>query len=325
MRKIDILRIMIILLAVPALSVAETPAPDTPIKGFTSDRAGFLVSVNELICPYDLLAFFVRPGAHLEMAVEAGQGTFHCRAETGRITAPEVNRWHWDAPEKPGMYPVRITETGSGRTMTFHVFVLVPYERVKNSYLDGYRIGRYPDKPLKEMAIYLPPIGFVRVTPENLDTPVSPHFTLGQFLCKQDGGYPKYLVLRTRLLLKLELILERVNAAGYACSTFHVMSGYRTPWYNAALKDAPYSRHMWGGAADIYIDENPRDKWMDDLNRDGRIDLDDAKILYNIIDGLYGEDEYQPLMGGLARYRKTAAHGPFVHVDVRGFRARWGE
>jgi hypothetical protein len=26
----------------------------------------------------------------------------------------------------------------------------------------------------------------------------------------------------------------------------------------------------------------------------------------------------------LARYRKTPAHGPFVHVDVRGFRARWG-
>jgi len=63
---------------------------------------------------------------------------------------------------------------------------------------------------------------------------------------------------------------------------------------------------------------------MDDLNGDGRVDLQDAGVLYEIVDDLYGRPWYAPLIGGLARYRTTSAHGPFVHVDVRGSRARWG-
>jgi hypothetical protein len=126
-------------------------------------------------------------------------------------------------------------------------------------------------------------------------------------------------------LLKLELILQAVNERGYTCDTFHIMSGYRTPYYNKAIGNVKYSRHLWGGAADIFIDENPRDGMMDDLNRDSKIDYRDAAVLYDIIDGLYGKPFYASFVGGLARYRKTPTHGPFVHVDVRGFRARWGE
>ena len=29
------------------------------------------------------------------------------------------------------------------------------------------------------------------------------------------------------------------------------------------------------------------------------------------------------VVGGLGAYGSTAAHGPFVHVDTRGHRARW--
>jgi len=63
---------------------------------------------------------------------------------------------------------------------------------------------------------------------------------------------------------------------------------------------------------------------MDDLNKDGKIDYRDAVVLYDIIDDMYGKPLYRNFVGGLARYKKTAAHGPFVHVDVRGFHARWG-
>jgi hypothetical protein len=84
-----------------------------------------------------------------------------------------------------------------------------------------------------------------------------------------------------------------------------------------------YSRHLWGGAADIFIDENPKDGVMDDLNGDGKIDYRDAGVLYNIIDEMSGKPWYYLFIGGLSRYEKTASHGPFVHVEVRGFRARW--
>jgi hypothetical protein len=36
------------------------------------------------------------------------------------------------------------------------------------------------------------------------------------------------------------------------------------------------------------------------------------------------EPEFGDLVGGMGMYRPTGAHGAFVHVDVRGFEARWG-
>ncbi len=33
--------------------------------------------------------------------------------------------------------------------------------------------------------------------------------------------------------------------------------------------------------------------------------------------------ELAPYQGGMGFYPGTAAHPPFVHVDVRGTRARW--
>jgi uncharacterized protein YcbK (DUF882 family) len=131
------------------------------------------------------------------------------------------------------------------------------------------------------------------------------------------------LVLNELLLLKLELILEQVNKHGYPASTFNILSGYRTPYYNDLIGNVKYSRHLWGDAADIFIDENPPDDMMDDLNQDGSVNQKDAEIIYEIIDKLYGESWYQHFKGGLGRYKKTSEHGPFVHIDVRGYRARW--
>jgi hypothetical protein len=64
---------------------------------------------------------------------------------------------------------------------------------------------------------------------------------------------------------------------------------------------------------------------MDDLDKNGVIDYRDAKVLYDIVDDMYGKPWYERFIGGLGRYEKTANHGPFVHIDVRGFRARWGK
>jgi uncharacterized protein YcbK (DUF882 family) len=101
------------------------------------------------------------------------------------------------------------------------------------------------------------------------------------------------------------------------------MSGFRTPAYNTAIDNVRYSRHQWGGAADIFIDED-RDGVMDDLNGDGKVTGADADFLYDLFDSLQERDEYVGFIGGLGRYGATANHGPFVHVDARGFKARWG-
>jgi hypothetical protein len=66
------------------------------------------------------------------------------------------------------------------------------------------------------------------------------------------------------------------------------------------------------------------DGTMDDLNGDGKSNLDDARALGRVIEELSDKSWYQPFEGGLGLYRATRAHGPFVHVDVRGYPARWG-
>jgi hypothetical protein len=297
------------------------------LHAFSVDKKPFAIKFKDEISNYSIMSVFVLPEevVRLEIIEKVKSGKFSFEMSTGARIAGDNTTLRWRSPAEKGLYTMRIVSPAQTDTMILNVFVMVPYSELKDEYLNGYRIGKYPTTPLKQLAIYRPPKGFIEVTRENIDTYLSPHFTLRQFICKQVGNYPKYIVLRERLLLKLELILEKVNEKGYNCETFHVMSGYRTPYYNQAIKDVRYSRHVWGGAADIFIDENPKDGMMDDLNKDGVIDYRDAKILYDLVDDMHGKPWYEKFIGGLGRYRKTSNHGPFVHVDVRGFHARWGQ
>ena len=300
--------------------------PVADCQQFASQRAGFSLSVKHIENPYEIMTVFALPNESLKIEVKKKNAADEYRlySPEGKIIPASSRRWDWRVPAKPGRYLLKIANVDHQHTMSLNVFVMVPFDRIEKEYLNGFQIGKYPQIAFKRSAVYRPPRGFVEVTPQNEDTFISPHFKLKQFLCKQNGGYPKYLVLKEKLLLKLELILEKANEKGFRCDTFHVMSGYRTPYYNNAIGNVKYSRHIYGGAADIFIDENPRDDMMDDLNKDGKIDYKDAAIIYRIIDELYGKKFYDPFLGGLARYKKTNNHGPFVHVDVRGQRARWG-
>ncbi len=169
-----------------------------------------------------------------------------------------------------------------------------------------------------------PPTGFIEVTRENLDVPVSPRFRLGQFLCKQSGGFPKYVVLDERLPGKLEALLDALHAAGTPAATLTIMSGYRTPAYNRSIgNETSFSRHLWGAAADVFVDESPRDERMDDLDGNGVVDVRDSEKLFALADALDRDPPEDWFVGGAGYYPATAAHGPFLHVDVRSFAARW--
>jgi uncharacterized protein YcbK (DUF882 family) len=194
--------------------------------------------------------------------------------------------------------------------------------RVVIGYLNGYRIGTYPARPLKNNPIYERPRGFIAVTKDNADTRITPHFKLKQFICKQQSNYPHYVVLNEELLLKLELILERLNKLGFPAETLHVMSGYRTPFYNKSIGNVEYSLHQWGRAADIFVDDD-ENGLMDDLSKDGKVDVKDAIVLRDLIQTLFAENKNAHLAGGVGLYSATAAHGPFVHVDARGYSAKW--
>ena len=128
-----------------------------------------------------------------------------------------------------------------------------------------------------------------------------------------------------RFLTKLELLLSESRKKGWVGpeSTYHVMSGWRSPDYNRSIGNkTSVFRHLYGDAADIFIDED-KDGYMDDLNGDGKIDIGDAKALQSLAQSLSINSEGKWIQGGLASYRKNEFRGPFVHVDARGYPARW--
>jgi hypothetical protein len=60
---------------------------------------------------------------------------------------------------------------------------------------------------------------------------------------------------------------------------------------------------------------------MDDLNHDGRVNINDARVIQAAVERV--EAAHPALVGGCGVYVGTAAHGPFIHIDTRGYRARW--
>jgi uncharacterized protein YcbK (DUF882 family) len=292
---------------------------------FDAKTASFALAFHGETSAYRDVALVSMPGAALIVdAVGGPPGDFAATTDQGTLVQQGVRQWKWTAPERPGAYRLTVDGPGKKDTIVVQAFVMVPASRVKDGRLNGYRIGEYPATPLNGNPLYAPPPGFVEVTSDNEDTKVSPHFQLKQFICKEDttSKYPKYVVLNERLPLKLEMVLEQVNAMGFSADTLHVMSAYRTPFYNHAIGDVKYSMHQWGSAADIYVDPENRDR-MADLNRDGRVDAADAKFLYDAIEQLLAKPANRTLQGGMGFYPATAAHPPFVHVDVRGTAARW--
>jgi hypothetical protein len=211
-----------------------------------------------------------------------------------------------------------------GRELTLSLASVLPYSELQNGTLGGYRIGDYKAQPLKGLASYERPRGFIRLQSANASLQVADHYVLSDFQCKLDGD-TKYLVLRTEALLKLEILQHELEASeGLKFSRFSVMSGYRTPYYNAKIgNETSSSRHLYGDAMDIFVDTN-HDGAMDDVNGDGRIDAGDARTILRVATRIDQSPEWGWLKGGAGVYEANAAHGPYVHVDARGYVARWG-
>ncbi|HEY8174485.1 MAG TPA: hypothetical protein VIF32_02230 [Gemmatimonadaceae bacterium] len=215
--------------------------------------------------------------------------------------------------------------SGKLRGPLFSYLTRRPFTEKVNGRIGQYLIGFWPGERGRITSVaYQNPGGFIEVTQENQNTQVSEHFRLRDFLTHdQLRTWPKYVVLREELIDKLELVIQQLEKQGVVVRRMTVMSGFRTPQYNGPGGDgrSGVSRHMYGDAADVFVD-NDGDGRMDDLNHDGRVDQRDARVIMDAAERV--ERLHPEFTGGVGVYRATDSHGPFAHVDVRGWRARWG-
>lgn len=294
-------------------------------------------SVRPLIAVAAFLALFGSPAVASSSATHAPvtvngkileMKVWHKMVLPGETLTIDINSNHyaaidgvpisrsWTAPSEAGSHELKVFDGYSQEVQHVTIFVMEPSSSISpKGYIGKYRIGKYPRNT---------PRGFIKLEKSDRDLPISPHFKIGQFLCKQQPGtWPKYLIVSEDNLVRLETLLSFIQRThDNDAETLFVMSGYRTPFYNSAIGSARFSRHMYGDAADVYVDTKPRDGNMDDINGDGRITKADANYMYDQAQKLFAKDGLK--QGGLGAYRANAVHGPFVHVDARGYRARWG-
>ncbi len=310
--------------ATAAMAAALTNA-DAPSAAYVTDAALTALSGELRGASGKLQAKIRVAGASLTADSVAGGAPL--RAEipdsSGSDVAPRAGIWHVAAAIGNALKPIA----------NFSLITLRPRSDKQNGRVGLYYIGNWPGEsggavraPSKApSARYQPPSGFIEVTPQNADTRVSEHFKLRDFLTHdQPNVWPKYLVLELRNVDKLELVLSDLESHGIDISGVTVMSGFRTPQYNRGGGNtagrAGLSRHMYGDAADIFIDSN-HDGVMDDLDHDGKVDIGDARVVLQAVDRV--EAAHPELVGGAGVYPAEAGHGPFIHIDSRGYRARW--
>ncbi len=119
------------------------------------------------------------------------------------------------------------------------------------------------------------------------DAQISKNFRLSEF---RPGRHSyDYIRVSPALVRALEDIRARTGRP------ITVTSGYRPPDYNREIGGASNSCHIDGLAADIYCDGLTTDQ------------------LYDICEQVIGK------RGGIGYYPKSG----FIHVDVRGYEARW--
>ena len=130
------------------------------------------------------------------------------------------------------------------------------------------------------------------------------HFDWTEFACRTVPPTPVPDALRANtqvLASNLEIIRAEASArAGHDCP-IEIVSGYRTPAYNAACGGAPHSEHVQGEAADIRIPA-----------------FGDQFSVHDLVERLIVAGKIHN--GGLGLYTRP---GGWVHYDIRATPARW--
>jgi hypothetical protein len=300
----------------PVESITRSVGTSVPKPEYLAESMlGFLHPLRGL--SGDLRYAPVLPGSRVVQSVPGGA--------TAIIGDTQVD---FRAPKQPGIYQFAVEINSARRPIEdISIVTLVPRSQKKAGRIGTYQLGTWPFERggTPRTPRYAAPPGFIQVTRENQNFQVSEHFRIRQFLTKdQHNVWPKYVIIDPLLIDKLELTIQELQKEGVRVEHVHVMSGFRTPRYNAGGGNtagrANLSRHMYGDGADVYVD-NDRDGQPDDITGDRRVTVADAEKFGRAAERV--ERKHRSMVGGIGVYVACCGHGPFTHIDVRGSRARW--
>ncbi len=286
-------------------STAEDPA----VEAFP-----FNLEIDGDPLPENRMAFVVMPGDSVSFSL----GGRECEwvVDAGNPERGCGDSFDWRAPRSHGIFHMDVT-TGED-CMSYAVIVPVETCRWRTTSLNSFPIGSYGDGDGMEKK----PDYFVEIRAEDMGTRLTTHLAVSDFLCHVEGEFPQYMALDLRLADKMEVLLDALKEVYPKATDVHSISGFRTPAYNAAIgNETRESLHLYGQAADIWIEGWPPNDLMDDIDRNKRVDVYDGEYLVEIVRTL--EAEGRVVTGGASAYRWIPSHGPFVHVDIRGSSAVW--
>lgn len=326
---------------VPQEGLAQEPGIEVIVNG---QRVSPLVPTLFLL-PEESLLVHVR---NLPVSISSGLKTesWSMLLNGQAMTVQGNHHFSGKAPKEPGLYSLEIecrqrwSKTAASPNsreeeweeitrQPLLVIVLHPFSQLKDGFIDQFPMGFYPNpEEAQDRTVqtapsqYLPPLGFIEVTPENQGVLVSRHYCLNDFICHFKTPFPNYMALSPALLLKLELLTLKLRQNGIPEARLTVLSGFRTPWYNQIVSGAKWSRHIYGDAADIILDTPAPPGLQEDMNLNGHQDRDNIRLMVSLIEEI---EEETGLVGGLGVYdQDIKGHQcPYIHMDTRGFKARW--
>lgn len=133
-------------------------------------------------------------------------------------------------------------------------------------------------------------------------------------LLSRDDFYSKAIMNRSkviywridkRIIYKIFELRKELRKKKYDENGFRISDGFRTPTHNKKVGGASKSVHIKGEAIDMVIKDIDKNGIYSDEDKQIVIDILETKIIKNA--------------GGIGKYPGTR----IVHIDIRGYRARW--
>lgn len=221
------------------------------------------------------------------------------------------------------------------------ISILLPhkYDRNGDGVLGNTVIGIYPDE-LSESApspvqrnkdAYLPPTDFYEITSETEDKFISKYARLGEFAPETvETDSDRMAAIDFELLKFWDAFHDDMKELGYDINGPRILRGYVSPqdrmrMQRLGIELAEFTRFQYGDALAVIYDQN-KDYRMDDLNEDGKIDVEDARALSEIIRDTMSENNMYGGVGISSSFEGPNHIGtPYVHIDLRGWNLNWEE